>query len=266
VYVTGGIRPYLAALVVLAFVAAALFEVIRGATWRERARLAAVRFGAIIVLWGAFAFGAGPYYPPYASIVVRTLGLEGAMEFSRALRAVEGARAGFVQSGGDTNIVKGEELEGAGVEAPAEPRQALARLLTGVAVIFIPIHAVQWTGAVSLSGGRGLLLVTDVDTIAVLGVTILAIVLMRRRRILAAARPYVAFCGVLGTVTILLMGYVVTNYGTLFRLRLFALMVLWMLPLAFCRSQDREGGEPSRDHGASVDTEPAAASELVRSN
>ena len=35
-----------------------------------------------------------------------------------------------------------------------------------------------------------------------------------------------------GGVTAVLLGYVVTNYGTLFRLRLIAAMPFWLLPLA----------------------------------
>jgi hypothetical protein len=55
---------------------------------------------------------------------------------------------------------------------------------------------------------------------------------LRRRALEGAALSYVVFCAVLAMTTILLMAYVVTNYGTLFRLRLFPLMVLWMIPLA----------------------------------
>jgi hypothetical protein len=42
---------------------------------------------------------------------------------------------------------------------------------------------------------------------------------------------------VLVVMTSLLMAYVVTNYGTLFRLRLLSVVPLWVLPLAVLRAE-----------------------------
>ncbi len=44
--------------------------------------------------------------------------------------------------------------------------------------------------------------------------------------------PYVWFVVSLALVVGLLLGYIVTNFGTLFRLRLMVAVPLWMLPLA----------------------------------
>jgi hypothetical protein len=44
--------------------------------------------------------------------------------------------------------------------------------------------------------------------------------------------PYVWFLASLAIVVSLLLGYIVTNFGTLFRLRLMVALPFWMLPLA----------------------------------
>ncbi len=45
-------------------------------------------------------------------------------------------------------------------------------------------------------------------------------------------RAYLWFVPILGTITALLLGHVVTNFGTLFRRRYLAATPLWMLALA----------------------------------
>jgi hypothetical protein len=258
VYLLGGIRAYFSLLTVLAYGAAAMPSIWQVQGMGPRLRRAAVKFAVVLLLWTAFAVGAGPYYSQYESLVADALGLGGVPRLSSLLRTVEGARQGFVRSGGETNIAPPVELTGAdAVGEPVRPRQATERLLLGIAVLFVPIDIVRWTGEVSLRGGRGLLLITDVDTIAILLVTILAMGGLRRRGAAIFRDPYVVFCVLLAVVTLGLMAYVVTNYGTLFRLRLFPLMALWMAPLGIDRRALPGEGSPGEDGSVGGHAPPA---------
>jgi hypothetical protein len=89
---------------------------------------------------------------------------------------------------------------------------------------------------VDFSGGQGFLLVTDIDTVvqAVLLLAALAVV-YRRRDALRDNRAFVTFVLVLTAGLWVSMAYVVTNYGTMFRLRPIAMLPIWLLPLATLR-------------------------------
>jgi hypothetical protein len=52
------------------------------------------------------------------------------------------------------------------------------------------------------------------------------------RRVIGDRLPFVVFALVLATTTAMLLGYVVTNYGTLWRLRSLVVVPLWLLVLA----------------------------------
>jgi hypothetical protein len=120
VCVIGGIRPYLGALLVAAFAAAAVPAILRSAGPINRLRTAASRAAWVVVLWMAFAVGSGPYHRPYELMVARAIGLEGVAEVGSAFRVVERARAGFVHSGGDTNIADESSGDDA-VGVPVKP-------------------------------------------------------------------------------------------------------------------------------------------------
>ncbi len=83
------------------------------------------------------------------------------------------------------------------------------------------------------TGGRGLLAITDADTLLMdLTIGAAIAVLVRRRSAIRGRLPYVCFMATLGLAAALLMAYIVTNFGTLFRLRVMASVPLWLLPLA----------------------------------
>lgn len=176
---------------------------------------------------------------------------EGAGLVAAALNRVNGARRGFTNSGGGTNIVVGGQ---SGTErsefAPEDraPRQRvrraealvpetvagyLQRAAVGLATIFVPISLLQALSITNLTGGRGLLFVTDVDTLFI-DLTLLATLalLYTRRDAVFRRLPYVAYLLMLGGGTAVLLAYVVTNFGTQFRLRMMAVVPLWLLLLA----------------------------------
>jgi hypothetical protein len=104
----------------------------------------------------------------------------------------------------------------------------VSRLLVGLAAMFVPISILKALSFVSFSGGRGLLLITDVDTVIMnlfTGACLYAFFKSRHR-----AAPVWVCLMVVALLTMLSMAYVVTNFGTLFRLRVLAIAPLCLLP------------------------------------
>ena len=108
-------------------------------------------------------------------------------------------------------------------------------------MLFLPITLLRALSIVSFTGGRGLLLITDIDTLVIdLGI-VASILLLLRTGLSRSSMPVAIFALALAVLTTLSMVYVVTNFGTLFRLRLLAVTPMWVLP-AFVRL--RCGGNP----------------------
>jgi hypothetical protein len=240
VYGIAGIRAYAALFIFVAFAASAAYNVLRGGP-QLRVVDAARHAGLLIVLWLIFLMGAGPYAEPYQSALVSV-----GRSLHVPLVALDAARASFSASGGATSI-DGPAAEaddgGGGTIDEADTSSLttlgrLGRLVRGCAVLWIPISALRAASIVRFSGGQGLLLVTDLDTI-VIDVTVIASLWLLaasvRRRGLSSATVFALALGLLLSIS---MAYVVTNYGTLFRLRLMAMAPFWMLPVMI----------PNRDH------------------
>ena len=104
------------------------------------------------------------------------------------------------------------------------------------------------------------MLITDIDTIF-LDLTMVAALALLATQFKHVKRNWAfALTAVLvGGVTAVLLGYVVTNYGTLFRLRLLAAMPIWLLPLAATDDEFVEPASPSH-----VTTAPAVSLPSVR--
>ena len=109
-------------------------------------------------------------------------------------------------------------------------------LLSGLALVFVPITLVRGLGLADFDGGRGLLLVTDVDTLVLdlsFGLAVVLLFVYRRR--IGPNLPYVCYNLCVALVTTLLLAYVVTNLGALVRLRHLMVVPFCLLPLAVCR-------------------------------
>jgi hypothetical protein len=75
--------------------------------------------------------------------------------------------------------------------------------------------------------------VADLDTLFIDVSTLLVFVLLwNRRHVIGDRLPFVVFVLILATTTAMLLGYVVTNYGTLWRLRSLVVVPLWLLVVA----------------------------------
>ena len=128
-------------------------------------------------------------------------------------------RRGFEEVGGASNFAQPETSVARG---PGWLPKLKATTL-GVAAMFIPISLVQATGALWFEGGGRMLLATDIDTL-VIDATILfcLVVVWRRRWGVPGGAAYGLYTLLLAIASTVLIAYIVTNFGTLFRLRLMA--------------------------------------------
>lgn len=155
---------------------------------------------------------------------------------AKALLTPDRLRHSFHTFGGNTNLATGPvpAFDSAVVRLTWPER--VRAVITGLGAIFIPMTVLQATGAVDLGIGTALRVATDVDTLFLDASILAALVLLARRPAVARWHlRYVCFALALGLVTTGLMAYVVTNFGTLFRLRVMVAVPIWMLGLAISR-------------------------------
>jgi hypothetical protein len=244
-YVVSGIRPYYA-LFIWAAAAGALS--IGAATQRLR-RLPAFVAGAatiLVLFWGAFMLGSGPEFYAYYTgrlqgIVARAIPSTAETPASTAaspgrlagsvISELDEERGRFVDRPGATNVVLPSSRD---TTVTARVRAAA----TGILLLFVPASLVLELSSTDFTIGRGLLFITDVDTVVqdLLLVAVIA-VLLRERTAARENLPFIVFAALLACVVALSLAYVVVNYGTLIRLRLIVAVPLWMLALAASNRQ-----------------------------
>jgi hypothetical protein len=198
----------------------------------------------LIVLWAAFIMGAGAYYQYYGRLLTKISGIRipvisGVRETSGGSVGFEdpdpmalayslaSIRDGFVASGGSTNLVR--ERRGT---AAVGPKEVLVDVGVGLAAVYVPISILRATRLVTFDGGRGFLTLTDCDTLF-LDFTMVAVlaVLWRWRVAMKENLPAVVCFAALTLISAVVIAYAVTNFGTLFRLRLMIATPGWMLLL-----------------------------------
>ena len=120
----------------------------------------------------------------------------------------------------------------------------------GIMTVFVPLTVIHALTDITFGGGRGLLSLVDIDTLY-LDATIFAVLLLlwQRRRMIGDRLPLVVFTLVLAGTTALLLGYVVTNFGTLWRLRPLFALPLWLVTLAVSARRDAAGPFAQADVG-----------------
>jgi hypothetical protein len=200
----------------------------------------------LTLMWVVFRIAAGPYYETYralaASVVStsdqkRGLGL-GGDEAVGIREQIITFRRGFVHSAGATNL--------ASSSLPQTTPLDIARdTAVGTAAMLVPISLLQALSVVDLrGGGRGLMWFTDLDTLFLEVSLAAALFLVIRNRSRFWQDPTgVVFMVVLSVATGLLAAYIVTNFGTLFRLRMLAVVPAWLLPLASAATSSRAAAQ-----------------------
>jgi hypothetical protein len=219
-------------------------------THRAYVRTHAIRYasGSLLVLgaiWLAYWQGSGPQY--------RGPRLTSAPAPAGAIEALQQVRTGFAAAGGETNMVPNNKVARARPPATANGPKATIRapevipppdagqavLLAaratsvGIAAEFVPISLLKAANVVTFSGGRGLLPIADLDTIFLdVSLATCLVILYRRRSLIGRRLPFVVCLLALSALTACLLAYVVTNFGSLFRLKTMVAVPTWLLCLA----------------------------------
>ncbi len=117
----------------------------------------------------------------------------------------------------------------------------------GLAVTFVPIAVVNAFLPIEMTGGQSLLWMVDLDVLVMdAGAIAVIAMLWRRRRLIGDRLPLVLF-GLIAAATIAaLLGYVVTNFGTLSRMRPLIGAPLWMLAAALAPQPTPPAGTARR--------------------
>jgi hypothetical protein len=223
-----GIRWYYAFIIWCALACTLATFAVRGRTAPLPA-YAAKSFAVLLAAWLAFGIGAGQYRAVGPDLdrtsIVAVVRAVVEIPFSLLARASE-ARTGFVTSGGATRTY-------APTARLHTVREHAAAVATGLAFLFVPVSLISAASSFDVGGGRGLLSIVDLDTVF-LDVTSLVVLLLlwRQRHVIGDRLPLVIFGLILSAATAILLGYVVTNYGTLWRMRSLFAVPLWLLTVA----------------------------------
>lgn len=131
---------------------------------------------------------------------------------------------------------------------PRRPIEHVRAALAGLAIVFVPVTLLEAVGFLSMDAGRSFLLIADVDTVFQdLAAVALMSMLWMRRRVIGGRLPLVLLALALAASTGLLLGYVVTNYGTLFRMRPLILVPLCVAMVGL--SSTRLSSQPESSRG-----------------
>jgi hypothetical protein len=103
----------------------------------------------------------------------------------------------------------------------------------GLAVVFVPLSVLAPLFGLNIAAGRLAMALTDIDTLFNVVTTLLVLALLwRGRHSIGDRLPFVVFVLILSAASAILLGYVVTNYGTLWRLRSSVVVPLWLAVVA----------------------------------
>jgi hypothetical protein len=174
------------------------------------------------------AFGPDPNYPRFARRIVASI--PGAVLERRApmahggLDELDRRREAIDDYGGNSMLSRRTETETAG-------SSRLEGLAVGLGAVFVPSSLLGRLAGVDLHIGGSARLIADADTLVfdVMAALILWMVIVNRRQV---SPPPLLFGLALAVLVALPLAYVMTNYGTLIRLRLLVAAPIWLLTLA----------------------------------
>jgi len=153
-------------------------------------------------------------------------------------------RSGFEHTPGATKIAPGPVVGtvppvSKSKEAVVVSPTLVPRLATGFAAMFLPRFVAQALGLIRIGGGRGFWIFVETDTLVFDAMLLFsAIYCTRALRSWARMTPLFVFLVLLFVMTAAPMIYTVTNFGTLFRLRLMVYVIAAVLPLTLAGRRD----------------------------
>ena len=120
------------------------------------------------------------------------------------------------------------------------PVSTRGRIIAGAVAVLIPSTVARKLGLLEMGGGRGLWWFTDLDTILFDLVVLFALgFTLRRLKWTTPRNPMFWFVLLVSAVALPLI-YTVTNYGTLFRLRMMVYLAVALIPLALSMANTTE--------------------------
>ncbi|MEQ1911868.1 MAG: hypothetical protein ABMA15_23820 [Vicinamibacterales bacterium] len=237
-FVTAGVRGYYPAIAVVACGFLVVSLILRRRRHYRVVLLAAAL--SLVAGAGALRFGSeagSAYFRVLTS--VRTP--------ADVMKTLSVARGAFIVAGGATNVADGGADTGGGFGAPRDNDSVAdfaEAMSIGVATMFVPLTILQALSIVHVSGGGAMRALGDIDTVC-FDIMMVATVVMtwRLRREVRGNAPYLVFSISLALMLTVLMAYIVTNVGTLVRLRLMLAVPFWTMTFAFARLPRFVGGD-----------------------
>lgn len=254
-FATAGVRGYYPAIVVVACGFLLLSLVLEH---RRHFRMVALAAALSLVAGaGALRLGsdAGLAYFRVLTSVRSTADIE---------KTLNGARRAFIAAGGASNVAGGEAGPPAdnGAVAQSDSLASMARAVTlGLATMFVPLTLLKALSVVQVSGGAAMHALGDIDTVCFdIMMVAIGVVTWRLRHAVRGNTPYLVFSLALALMLTALMAYIVTNVGTLVRLRLMLAVPFWTMTFAFARLPEALGGRALTATGnTSSDDAPLAS-------
>lgn len=231
-YELAGIRAYFAFILLTSFGAGLVLSLLQASPVRRWRRFAA-GVSVWILLSHVVVWSGGALLPPAARVLLvpyeAGFGEIGEQARSGFFGPLDAFRGGFVSSGGASQI------KGAGADDWSR------NLLTGILATFLP-HAVgKGLGLFSIGSGGGAWAFVEFDTVFFLFAALLSGLLTARAVWRGRRVTPLALQALLSALLVAAcLAYVVTNFGTLFRLREMILMPLSLAPLAATLGSARE--------------------------
>lgn len=220
-YAIAGVRWY----IVLALLSAAAIPLLVSA-WRSSSRrVALVSIVAVYALGIAAMSHMAGGFVPRAIQELFTKPSVGRIAAAPRIPAqlLTGARSAFEQLPGATRVVPGRALRGL--------RPAWSRVAAGTAALLLPPSVARAAAICEIGGGRGLWVVTDVDSLVFLLILAVAAVAAVRAFRTGGARTPLLWLVLLAALAIsVAVIYSVTNYGALFRYRAMVFALLALVP------------------------------------
>jgi hypothetical protein len=242
IYLVARIRPYFIFVQWGCYLVAAIVSF--SAETRQRIQTFSVHAITLIALWAVMAYGGGSYYNEVMERTVNAGVNNPSALYRNSASFIKEAQIGFVRTASGTNAAAADIGVSEGNSTPGVRLAGGWNVRKGLVLMFVPVAIATPMRLLRLEGGRGLLAAADIDTMFIdASVLLILLLCVARRHELRRNLPYFSFTMSIAVVSAGLIAYVVTNLGTLLRLRLMFGVPLWMtaialVPLAYAERRD----------------------------